>query len=64
MKDAYKILINRKLCIESKRTQEINQNGILINFVFDYEFEQQEVEKLLLLKPTSYIPKGRDRKMR
>lgn len=32
---------------------ELYQNGVLVNLFYDYEFEQDEIEKLLALKPIS-----------
>lgn len=32
---------------------ELHQNGVLVNLFYDYEFEQEEIEKLLILKPNS-----------
>lgn len=46
IKDAFKCLFNKKLCKESNRLLEIDQNGILVNLFFDYDAEQQEIEVL------------------
>lgn len=41
------------LCRKTNRTLELHQNGVLVNLFYDYEFEQEEIEKLLKLKPVS-----------
>lgn len=46
-------MFNEKLCKKTNRTLELHQNGVLVNTFFDYEFEQEEIEKLLTLKPKS-----------
>lgn len=46
-------MFNDKLCKKTNRALELHQNGVLVNVFFDYEFEQEEIEKLLTLKPKS-----------
>lgn len=55
IKDAFKHIINDKLCKKTNRMLEIHQNGVLVNVFFDYDFEQDEIEKLLVLKPKSLL---------
>lgn len=53
IKDAFKDIFNAKLCKKTNRMMELHQNGVLVNLFYDYEFEQEEIEKLLNLKPIS-----------
>ena len=41
------------LCKKTNRIIELHQNGVLVNLFYDYENEQEEIEKLLTLKPIS-----------
>lgn len=53
IKDAFKQMFNDKLCKKTNRVLELHQNGVLVNLFYDYEFEQEEIEKLFTLKPKS-----------
>lgn len=64
IKDAFKNIFNKKLCDATNRTLELNQNGILVNLFYDYDFEQEEIEKLALIKPFSIDCVNKNRKKR
>lgn len=63
IKDAFKYIFNDKLCKSTNREIETHQNGILVNLFYEYEFEQEEIEKLLALKPISLNKISGNRKM-
>lgn len=63
IKDAIKQILNNKLCKATNREIEIHQNGVLVNLFYEYKFEQEEIEKLLLLTPITLKNISGNRKM-
>lgn len=53
IKDMFKSLFNKKLCERTNRNLELHQNGILVNLIYDYDLENEEIQKLLSVKPFS-----------
>lgn len=51
------------LCRKTSRILELHQNGVLVNLFYDYEFEREEIEKLLKLKPISLRNIGENKKV-
>lgn len=63
IKDAFKQIFNDMLCKKTNRIMELHQNGILVNLFYDYQFEQEEIARLLALKPVSLNNISGDRKL-
>lgn len=61
IKDAFKQLLNENLCNATNRSMELNQNGILVNLFYDYDMDQEEIERLLTFKPNSLKNSGYSR---
>lgn len=51
IKEIFKFLINMRLCKETQRTLELNQDGILVNVFFVHDRDQQEIARLSNFKP-------------
>lgn len=53
IKEVFKFLTNIKLCKETNRKLEQNQDGILVNVFFDHDRENEEVDRLKKITPKS-----------
>lgn len=55
IKETFKYLMNLKLCKETGRTLEQNQDGVLVNVFLDHEADAEEIERLNAIVPDSMI---------
>lgn len=46
IKEIFKFLVNMRLCKETQRTLEQNQNGILVHVSFEHDDDKEEVRRL------------------
>lgn len=53
IKEVFKFLTNIKLCKETNRKLEQNQDGILVNVFFEHDREKEEVDRLKKITPKS-----------
>ncbi|XP_031632319.1 putative tRNA pseudouridine synthase Pus10 [Contarinia nasturtii] len=53
IKDVFKTLFNRKLCLATNRQMEYNQNGIMINLFYEF-MDCDNIDNLLAVKPLSF----------
>lgn len=61
VKDVFKNMLNKKLSEATNRNIEHDQNGILVNIVFDCDIENERIEGLLKVKPSTLKTNKKDR---